>query len=315
MQSASVLVLGGAGFIGSNFTTKAVETFDSVTVLDKLTYAGNKENLQDVLGEIRFVNGDVRNSNQLDELYSHSDYVINFAAESHVDRSIASGREFVKSNVEGTFVALDLLRSHDVKRFIHISTDEVYGSIDEGSFTESDSLNPSSPYSASKASADMFVNSMWKTYELPITVVRPSNVFGPKQHPEKLIPKFILRSLGGDSLPLYGDGSNVRQWLFVEDLCDALIHVLDHDSNTVFNVAGPEKLTNLQIANMIVEKTGGNEDLIEFVEDRKGHDFRYSIDGSNIESTLDFKPSTSFENGLEKTVNWYRAKQDWYNNW
>jgi len=310
MVSGSLLVLGGAGFIGSNFVRDAVEAFDSVIVYDKLTYAGSKDNLRGVLDEVRFVHADIRDERALAAEYEQADYVVNVAAESHVDRSIAGGRQFVKSNVEGAFVAMDLLRDADIRRFVQLSTDEVYGSIGEGSFVEGDRLDPSSPYSASKASADMFVNAMWETYDLPISVVRPTNVFGPRQHPEKLVPKFTLRALSGQALPLYGDGSQVRQWLYVDDLCRVLRRVLADGNGESYNVAGPDRKSNLAVTRAIIEKTGADESQIEFVEDRKGHDQRYSLDASKVCETLDISPQVGFEEGLERTVRWYTDNQE-----
>ncbi|QLD86839.1 dTDP-glucose 4,6-dehydratase [Natronomonas halophila] len=312
MSSQSVLVLGGAGFIGSNFARHAIRTFESVVVFDKLTYAGNTEKLPTASDALTFVQGDVRDRGALREVYDEVDIVVNFAAESHVDRSIESGREFVTNNVEGCFVAMDLVRETDVDRFVQISTDEVYGSTTEGSFTESDPLDPSSPYSASKASADLFVNALWETYDLPISVVRPTNVYGPRQHVEKLIPKFTLRALRGEELPLYGDGSNVRQWLYVDDLCEALVAVLEDGDSTIYNVGGPDERSNLEVTNAILNHLGASSDLITFVEDRKGHDQRYSLDASRIRDELGFEPTVNFEVGIERTVNWYREHRDWY---
>lgn len=309
-MTRSILVLGGAGFIGSNFTSHAVECYDEVVVLDKLTYAGRRKNLDDVANDIEFVEGDIRDRELLDSYYASADHVINFAAESHVDRSIDDGRNFVQSNVEGAFVAMDVLRDHDVDKFVQLSTDEVYGSIVDGTFEEGDLLDPSSPYSASKASADMFVNAFWKTYDVPISVVRPTNVYGPRQHPEKLIPKFTLRASRGSSLPVYGDGSNVRQWLFVDDLCEALLAILNDDADDVYNVGGVVNKSNLEVTKAILENVNADESLIEFVEDRKGHDQRYALDDSKFREQFDIYPETGFEEGLRRTVEWYMARSD-----
>lgn len=310
MQNDSVLLTGGAGFIGSNFAHQAVETFDEVYVLDKLTYAGSLNNLKNIRGRINFVEGDVTDGETVQGLYEEVDYVVNFAAESHVDRSISGGEKFIETNTLGAYVAMDALRDANIKRFVQISTDEVYGSIKQGAFTEEDELDPSSPYSASKASADLFVNAMWKTYGLPITVVRPTNVFGPRQHPEKLIPKFTLRAMAGKELPLYGDGQNVRQWLYVEDLCDALIKILEDGRDTVYNVAGATKESNLDVVKAILSRVDASEDLIKFVEDRKGHDYRYALSGNKMQEEFDFKPSVDFQQGLTKTVSWYRENSE-----
>jgi dTDP-glucose 4,6-dehydratase len=310
MQSDSVLLTGGAGFIGSNFAHRAVETFDQVYVLDKLTYAGSLDDLKKIRDKVNFVKGDVTDRETIHGLYEEVDYVVNFAAESHVDRSISGGETFIETNTLGAYVAMDALRDADIKRFIQISTDEVYGSIEQGAFAEGDELDPSSPYSASKASTDLFVNAMWETYGLPITVVRPTNVFGPRQHPEKLIPKFTLRAITGKSLPVYGDGQNVRQWLYVEDLCDALIEVLADGRDTVYNVPGTSEESNLDVVDAILSRVDASEDLIEFVEDRKGHDYRYALSGSKIREEFGFEPSVDFQQGMTKTVSWYRENSE-----
>jgi dTDP-glucose 4,6-dehydratase len=310
MTSRSILLTGGAGFIGSNFTHRAVAEFDEVYVLDKLTYAGSRDNLEGIHDQVTFVEGDVADRETILRLYESVEYVVNFAAESHVDRSISGGEEFIESNVLGAYVAMDALRDADVERFVQFSTDEVYGSIEDGTFDESGSLDPSSPYSASKASADMFVNAMWETYGLPITVVRPTNVYGPRQHPEKLIPKFTLRALEGKSLPLYGDGTNVRQWLYVSDLCDALLSILDGGGETIYNVAGPSRHSNLEVAETILDGVDASEDLVEFVDDRKGHDQRYALTDEQLRSELDFDPTVSFEEGMATTVAWYESHAD-----
>jgi dTDP-glucose 4,6-dehydratase len=310
MQADSVLLTGGAGFIGSNFAHRAVETFDEVYVLDKLTYAGSLDNLRRIREQINFIKGDITDREQVKQLYKNVDYVVNFAAESHVDRSISSGEKFIQTNTLGAYVTIDALRDTSVKRFIHISTDEVYGSIDQGTFTEEAGLNPSSPYSASKASTDLFINAMWETYGLPVTIVRPTNVFGPRQHPEKLIPKFTLRAMAGETLPVYGDGKNVRQWLYVTDLCDALIDILRSGRDTVYNVAGMSKKSNLDVVEAILSRVDASDDLIEFVEDRKGHDFRYALSGNKIREELDFEPSIDFQEGISQTVSWYRKNSE-----
>jgi dTDP-glucose 4,6-dehydratase len=303
--TASILVTGGAGFIGSNFAHTVVNRFDSVYVLDKLTYAGTRENLSGISSRITFVEGDIADRSVLDELYPAVDCVVNFAAHSHVDRSIDRGRAFVRNNVEGAYVAMDALRDHDVKKFVHVSTDEVYGSKSKGVFIEENRLNPSSPYSASKASADLLVGALRETYDLPITVLRPTNVYGPRQKPEKLIPKFILRAMADKSLPLYGDGRNVRQWLYVEDLCDIICGVLEQGQPTVYNVGGTERLTNLEVTRAILDALGKSEDLIDYVDDRPGHDRRYAVADSKLADEVGVSATTSFEEGLRATVDWY----------
>lgn len=304
----SILVTGGAGFIGSNVVHRAVSKFDEVFVVDKLTYAGEKSKLEGCLDDIEFVEGDIRDRETLSPLYEKADYVVNLAAESHVDRSIESGDEFIQSNVEGAFAAMDLLREHDVEHFVQMSTDEVYGSIESGEFTESDPLDPSSPYSASKASADLFVNACWETYDLPISVLRPTNIFGPRQNREKLIPKFIDRALRGETLPLYGDGENVRQWLYVDDFCTALFDVLEEADNEIYNVAGPERRSNLEVTKAIIDRADASEDQIEFVEDRKGHDLRYAISDDKLRCEVGFEPEIGFEEGLDRTFEWFRNR-------
>lgn len=305
----SVLVTGGAGFIGSTFVRKALEKYEDVYVLDKLGKGGNKKNIVEVMNDIEFFKGDIRDREMLDEIYPMVDHVVNFAAETHVDRSIESGRTFVQNNVEGAFAVMDAMRDHDIEQMVQMSTDEVYGSTRDGEFTEEDALGPSSPYSASKASADCMVNSMRKTYDLPISIARPTNAYGPRQFPEKLIPKFALLAMQGKSLPVYGDGSNIRQWIHVEDLSRAIIKILEKGGQRTYNVAGPEKLTNLEVTRKVLEEVGESEDLIEFVEDRKGHDYRYSIDGSKLKEETGFRPEISFEKGIRRTINWYRERK------
>lgn len=307
-----ILVTGGAGFIGSNFIKSAINNYEKVFVIDKLTYAGDKQNLEPTLSDITFIRGDVRDQNLLEEIYPKVDYIVNFAAESHVDRSINSGKQFVQSNVEGAFIAMNELRNHNIERFVQISTDEVYGSILEGKYTEDSRLEPSSPYSASKAGADMFANAFWETYDLPISVVRPTNVYGPRQNPEKLIPKFIIRAIKGKELPVYGDGSNIRQWLYVSDLCDAIHAVINSAGSNVYNVGGTDEKTNLEVTNMILDLVGRSDDLITFVEDRKGHDMRYALDDMRLKSETDFSPSIKFEKGIENTIKWYMSNYDRY---
>jgi dTDP-glucose 4,6-dehydratase len=306
-----ILVTGGAGFIGSNFTRFAVEEFKEVYVLDKLTYAGDKARLADIEDEIQFIHGELGDRDVLGELYEKVDKVVNFAAHSHVDRSIENGEAFVRNNVEGTFTALDVLRNHDIDIFLQMSTDEVYGSIQTGEFTEGSQLNPSSPYSASKASADLFANAFQTTYGLPISIVRPTNVYGPRQHPEKLIPKFVLRALHGERLPVYGDGSNVRQWLFVDDLCEALLAILAAEKTDIFHIGGSAMKSNLEVTEMILDFVDASNELIEFVKDRKGHDFRYALDDTKLRATFKDLSETPFEIGLEETVQWYEENERW----
>lgn len=305
-----MLILGGAGFIGSNFTLRAVAVYDTVHVLDKLTYAGDRDNLGSAADDITFVEGDISDRGLLDELYPDVDHVVNFAAESHVDRSISDGSSFVESNVLGAFSAMDALRDHDIERFVQVSTDEVYGSIESGAFVEGDPLDPSSTYSASKAGADLLVNAYWETYGAPITVLRPTNAFGPRQHPEKLIPKFTLRALQSKPLPVYGDGSNVRQWLYVEDLCSGVMAALKRGNDRIYNLGGRTKKTNLEVTRAILDEVGAPESLIEFVEDRRGHDQRYALNDGRAHEGLGFEPTVGFDEGLAQTVEWYRERVD-----
>jgi len=309
-----VLVTGGAGFIGSNFIRHLLnETDCKVINLDKLTYAGNLRNIRDLRPEKRhkFVKGNIRNRKLVDSLVGKVDSVVNFAAESHVDRSIETPQVFVETNVLGTQVLLDACRRFRVP-FQQISTDEVYGSRAEGSLTETDLLNPSSPYSASKAAADLLVNAYHVTYGLEVTVTRSTNNYGPNQHPEKLIPRLITNALLGKRLPLYGSGKNVRDWIFVEDNCRAIQFVLEKgERGQIYNIAGGNERKNVDIAREILRRLSLPETMIEFVGDRPGHDYRYSLDCAKIHR-LGWKPRVDFEQGLQKTIDWYVANKRWW---
>lgn len=303
-----VLVTGGAGFIGSNFVHYLLEETDSrVTTLDALTYAGDRSNLEGALDTDRhqFVEGDIRNRNLMTELMRDTDVVVNFAAESHVDRSINDSEPFVSTNVQGTQVLLDVANEIGVDRFLQVSTDEVYGQILNGSFTEEDPLNPRNPYAATKAGADLLALSYYTTHDLPVLVTRTCNNFGPRQHREKLIPKFLMLADAGKELPLYGDGSNVREWLYVRDNCRAIETVLTEGKvGEVYNIGGGEELTNQEVTEAILDATGASDDIVEFVEDRPGHDQRYSLDASKLRS-LGWGPEWSFEDGLTETMAYY----------
>lgn len=303
-----ILVTGGAGFIGSNYVRYLLETReDEVITLDSLTYAGNRENLRGVFKHDRheFVEGDIRDRELVDDLVSEADAIVNFAAESHVDRSIESAEPFVSTNVQGTQTLLDAAVEHGIDRFLQISTDEVYGEVKEGAFSENDSLNPRNPYAATKAGADMLVMSYNSTFDLPVLITRTCNNFGPRQHKEKLIPKFISRAADGDPLPLYGDGSNVREWIYVEDNCRALDLVLRQGNiGEVYNVGSGEERKNIEVARAILDAMSADEELIEFVEDRPGHDQRYALDSSKIKS-LGWEPMFTFEDALDITINYY----------
>jgi dTDP-glucose 4,6-dehydratase len=309
-----ILVTGGAGFIGSNFVRHLLDTTAcKVTNLDKLTYAGNLSNIKDLRGEKRhkFIRGDIRNRKLVGSLVTKADAVVNFAAESHVDRSIQTPNVFVESNVLGVQVLLEACRRFGV-RFEQISTDEVYGSRVEGSFVETDALNPSSPYSASKAAADLLVNAYHVTYGLEVTVTRSTNNYGPNQHPEKLIPRLITNALRGKRLPIYGSGENVRDWIFVEDNCRAILTVLGKgDKGQIYNIGGGNERKNIEIAKEILHYLSLPEAMLEFVPDRPGHDFRYSLACDKIHR-LGWKPQMGFEEGLQKTIDWYKANKSWW---
>lgn len=303
-----ILVTGGAGFIGSNFVKYLLNEYgDEVVTLDALTYAGSKDNLGELLDHPQhtFVEGDIKDEKLVNELVNHSDTIVNFAAESHVDRSIDSAEPFVETNVRGTQNLLDAARRHDINRFIQISTDEVYGQKREGSFVESDPVNPRNPYAATKAAADLLAKSYWTTYGLPIVITRTCNNFGPRQHAEKLIPKFIKRAANGKSLPVYGDGSNVREWIYVEDNCRAIDVVMRNgELGEIYNIGSDEERTNYQVTEKIIDTVGASKEQIEFVEDRPGHDQRYSVDWSKI-ADLGWSPSWNFSQGLKSTVDFY----------
>lgn len=303
-----ILVTGGAGFIGSNFVHLLIDQTDhSIVTLDALTYAGSKENLEGVLDDPRheFVEGDIRNPELVGDLAADVDAIVNFAAESHVDRSIEGAAPFAQTNVEGTQRLLDAAADADVDRFLQISTDEVYGEIEEGTFSEDDPLNPRNPYAATKAGADLLVQSYHVTHDLPILITRTSNNYGPRQDHEKLIPKFIKRASQGKSLPVYGDGSNVREWTYVADNCRALRLVFEEGAiGEVYNIGSGEEYPNLEVTKRILDAVGGSEDQIEFVEDRAGHDQRYALDTSKIES-LGWEPTWTFDEGLKRTVEYY----------
>jgi dTDP-glucose 4,6-dehydratase len=307
-----LLVCGGAGFIGSTFVRLRVrEHDDQVTVLDKLTYAGRRENLHDVLDEIRFVHGAIEDPAAVAEAAEGAEAIVNFAAETHVDRSISGPEEFIMTNMQGTHVLLEAARERGI-RHLQVSTDEVYGSIEDGSFTETSPLAPSSPYSATKTGADLLVWSYFHTYGLDALICRGSNNYGPYQYPEKMIPLMILNALAGDSLPVYGDGGNVRNWLFVEDFARGIAHALAHgDAGEVYNCGGPDELANIDVVRRIVELCGGDESLIEFVTDRPGHDRRYSLSSEKLRA-LGWSPQVRFDEGLAQTVRWYRDNAWWW---
>jgi len=319
MDNMHILVTGGCGFIGSNFIKHMLSKHAySIINLDKLTYAGNLENLKDIENDERysFIKGDIADGNLLENIFNSSnvDAVINFAAESHVDRSIMYPDEFIKTNINGTFNLLEIAKKKEIKLFIQISTDEVYGSLGkEGKFQEATPLAPNSPYSASKAAADMLATAYHKTFKMPVIITRCSNNYGPYQFPEKLIPLIISNALEDIQLPVYGDGLNVRDWIHVSDHCEAIDNVLHKGiPGNVYNVGGESERTNIEIVKLILNILGKPHSLIKYVTDRPGHDRRYAIDSTKIKNELGFKNLTDFDKGMENTVHWYRDNRAWW---
>lgn len=312
-----VLITGGAGFIGSNFVKYMLEKYPDYEIvnLDALTYCGNLENLEDIEGNpnYTFVKGDIQDEELVDSLVKDTDYIVHFAAESHVDRSIEDPQIFIKTNIIGTQVLLDAAKKHNIKKFLQVSTDEVYGSLGkEGYFTEESPLQANSPYSASKAGADLMVRAYGETFGLPINITRCSNNYGPYQFPEKLIPLMISNALEDKELPVYGDGKNIRDWLHVYDHCTAIDLVLHNGKlGEVYNIGGHNEKENIEIVKLILKELGKSESLIKFVKDRLGHDRRYAIDSTKITEELGWKPKYTFETGIIETINWYLDNQDW----
>ena len=310
-----ILVTGGAGFIGSNFVRRildgSLQGYSSITVLDKLTYAGNMENLPE--GDYEFVRGDICDEKLVQSLIGKNDVVVNFAAESHVDRSIEDPKSFFATNIQGVQNILDAVKNVDNCRFLQISTDEVYGSISSGSSDEGFALLPNSPYAASKASADLLLRSYFKTFGINVVVTRSSNNYGPNQYPEKLIPLFISNIIEGKRLPIYGDGQNIRDWIHVDDNCKA-VHavILSGSAGEIYNIGGGNELSNLAIANLISNSMGFDPSIFDFVQDRAGHDFRYSVAATKVKNELGFEPLLSFGLGLLKTIDWYRENEQWW---
>lgn len=311
-----ILITGGAGFIGSNFIRHIIRKYPDyqVTNLDKLTYAGNLDNLKDIERHpnYTFVRGDICDVKIVSEEAEGVDAIVNFAAETHVDRSILEPGSFIQTDVYGTYILLEAVKAGGIKRYIQISTDEVYGSIESGSFTEESPLTPSSPYSASKAGADMLVYSYGKTYHIPAIITRSSNNFGPYQYPEKLIPLFITNAIEDKPLPLYGDGLNVRDWIYVADNCEAIDLILHRgQEGEIYNIGGGNERTNIEITEIILRELGKPRELIKHVKDRLGHDRRYSIDASKLMS-LGFEYKYNFEDAIRNTVRWYRENEWWW---
>lgn len=316
-----ILVTGAAGFIGSNFVRRMLEgsypafADASVTVLDKLTYAGNIENLAPVADSprYRFVEGDICDAGLLSEVVPGHEAVVHFAAESHVDRSITGAADFVLTNVLGTQQLLQASLNAGVERFVHVSTDEVYGSIESGSWPEDWPLQPNSPYSASKAGSDLIARSYHRTFGMDVRITRCSNNYGPYQFPEKVIPLFVTNLMDGLPVPLYGEGQNVRDWLHVDDHCNGIQLVLDAGrSGEVYNIGGGTELTNKELTYLILDAMGAGEEMVKRVEDRKGHDLRYSVDISKIAAELGYAPAVPFEQGLAETITWYQTNEDWW---
>ncbi len=309
-----ILITGGAGFIGCNFVRHMLKEHPGreIVVLDKLTYAGRLENLEAVMKSIKFVKGDICDKKIVHDVMPGCQAVVNFAAESHVDRSIASPEDFVRTDVLGVFTLLEEARRCDVKRFVQISTDEVYGSTISGSFSEKSLLDPSSPYSASKAGGELLARSYVRTYGLNVVVTRSSNNYGPFQFPEKLIPVLVIKALRNQPLPIYGKGTNVRDWLHVEDNCRAIDLILAKGRpGDIVNIGSGNEVSNIQVAQMILDHLGKPETLISYVPDRPGHDFRYSLDWEGIRE-LGWKPRVEFSEGLRKTVDWYVQNKAWW---
>lgn len=311
-----LLVTGGAGFIGSNFIRYILNKYRDYKVvnLDKLTYAGNIENLKDIEKNHRytFVEGDICDLPLVESLAKHVDVIVNFAAETHVDRSILEAGNFIQTDVYGTYVLLETAKKYKHWRYIQISTDEVYGSIETGSFRENGPLNPTNPYSASKGGGDLLAHSYWATYKLPVIITRSSNNFGPYQYPEKFIPLFITNAIDNLTLPLYGDGKNVRDWIYVIDNCEAIDMILHKGKEgEIYNIGAGNEKANIEIAQLIVGELGKPLDLIKFVKDRLGHDRRYSLDSTKI-CTLGFTPRHEFKEALRETIKWYKENEGWW---
>ncbi len=318
----NIFVTGGAGFIGSNFVKFLLDNTNyNVINFDKLTYAGNLENLVDVEfnDRYKFIKGDICNKHEVETAVKENDVdtIVNFAAESHVDRSILGAKEFINTNVAGTLVLLEAAKDAGLEKYLQVSTDEVYGSLPEDKpelkFTEQTPVTTNSPYSASKAAADLLCNSFYHTFKLPVLITRCSNNYGPYQFPEKLIPLMIAKAMNEEELPVYGDGKNVRDWLYVDDHCSAIAEVLKNGrSGEVYNIGGNNEWYNIDIVKLILKKLGKPLSLIKYVKDRPGHDRRYAIDSTKIMTELGWKPNYDFEKGIELTINWYVENEKWW---
>lgn len=309
------LVTGGAGFIGSEFVRQSIEKNIEIVVVDKLSYAGDKLRLRDVENDISFYQADITNKEFIDHIFKleKPDVVVHWAAESHVDRSIIDASPFIDTNVKGTQVMLDCAKKYNIAKFINIATDEVYGDLgEEGQFFETTPLNPSSAYSVSKASADMLGRAYQRTFDLPVITVRPSNNYGPWQYPEKLLPVVILKALNNEKIPVYGKGENIREWLFVSDCADAVHTIIEKSNpNQIYNVGSGQEKRNIDVVKKILDILDKPEDLIEFVKDRPGHDYRYSLNFDKINNELNWQAEVKFEQGIRKTVSWYLDNMIW----
>jgi dTDP-glucose 4,6-dehydratase len=317
-NAKKILVTGGCGFIGSNFIHYILKKYKNYKIanLDKLTYAGNLENLKDIEKNpgYKFIKGDICDKKIVDEALQGVDIVVNFAAATHVDRSLYEPDSFIKTNIVGTHTLLESAKKFGIKKFIQVSTDEVYGSINEGKFKETDNLLPNSPYAASKAGADLVARAYHKTFDLPVLITRSSNNFGPFQYPEKLIPLFIANLLKSKKVPLYGSGKNIRDWIYVLDNCEAIDIVLHRgEIGEIYNIGAENEKTNIEITKTILESLGKDESFIEYVKDRPGHDFRYALDIRKIKK-LGWKPKYNFKKAIKETIEWYLKNQSWVEN-
>ena len=313
-----ILVTGGAGFIGSEFVREGIKRGYEIIVVDNLTYAGDRERIKEVEKGITFHRTDITDKESLEEIFKKEkpEAVIHWAAESHVDRSIMDATPFVESNVKGTLLLLEVSRRYGIKKFINISTDEVYGELGkEGQFYETTPLNPNSPYSVSKTSADMFGRTYYRTYGLSVITIRPSNNYGPWQYPEKFIPVVILKALNNERIPVYGKGENVREWLFVSDCAEAVFLIMEKgDGGEIYNIGSGEERKNIEVAERILKILGKDNRLIEFTKDRLGHDYRYSLNSEKVQKNLGWQNRISFDEGIEMTVRWYIDNMEWVKN-
>lgn len=309
-----LLVTGAAGFIGSAFARLAVKRGYDLVIVDKLSYAGDIERLREIRGKYRFHKADIANAKKIDSFFAKEkpDAVVHFAAESHVDRSINSALPFMETNVKGTYVLLEAARSTKVSKFVHVSTDEIYGEIEHGSFTEDSPIKPNSPYSATKAAADLLIGSYIRTYGFPATIVRPCNNYGPWQYPEKLIPLAISMLISGKKVPVYGQGLNVREWLYVDDCAEGLLKVLEKGkAGSIYNLGSGQEKRNIDVVKALIKETGAPQDSFEFVKDRPGHDFRYSLDSTRLINEIGWRPKVAFEVGITATVRWFLNNKKW----